>query len=70
MSRRRLGLVIGLVFTVATTVAGPIVWIHGKLDDKISSTEFDRFMNLQMNNQQEILNRLRSIEEAIREIGR
>lgn len=69
MSRRRLSL-LAVVMAVATTVAGSTVWIHTELGDKISATEFDRFMNLQMNNQQEIMNRLRSIEEAIREMGR
>lgn len=65
MSRKQLSM-IGAIFMVASTVVGATVWIHTKLDDKISLIEFDRFMNLHMSNQQEIMNRLRSIEEAIR----
>ena len=65
MSKKRLAL-IGLFITIATTVGGAHVWIHARLDEKISVIEFDRFIRIQLKYQEEVLKRLRSIEEALR----
>lgn len=59
----------GVILTIATIVATKAsAWLHAELNDKVSSVEFGRFMDIHISNQQEIMNRLRSIEEAIRNI--
>ncbi len=68
MRRNRKISLVGVVFAVATTVAGASVWIHTELDEKISVSEFQRFVEMQQRGHEEILRRLRSIEEAIWEI--